>query len=373
MGVGARRGRAWRPLRRRWPGARVVVPVTADLISSALLLSERSSEIHLQTDELFVGNAFYGHGQVLRGWSGWERPLPAIVPHGIGFTPDAFWRGETRARLSSILCFPPYLRSAYEKVTRKLVVPSAAPFCYVLEQIEDRTDRHGTIFFPTHSTHRLTATENWADLAGCLVDLIEPVSPVTVCVYWRDIQLGHHMPFVDAGLDVVCAGHIYDEHFLFRLAALLRRHEYAATTGLGSHVVYAAAAGCRVTALPGVGQPARRNIGGRSTAETNVDRTGERLPPTVVERLRDCLLAKDPDGADVAEQGVVARRILGSELMMAPSQLRASFERLRRVDRVGAISMDIDGGRRIVPPMAWKRDAAELRGRLRRMVQAARG
>jgi hypothetical protein len=336
-----------------------------DWVASARCLADRAQDIGLLTDEVCQPNAFYGHAQVLKRAAAWTEPLPAVVPHGVSFVPGEIWRVESRAPLSAVLCYPPYLQSAYERVTKKIVVPGGAPILYVLDQIPEPTERRGTIFFPTHSTHHITVDGAWEGLAAKLAAIGGPLAPVTVCVYWRDVQLGRHLPFIDRGLDVVCAGHIYDEHFLYRLVSLLRMHTYAATSGLGSQVVFAAAAGCVLTALPGLGQPARSEVGAVASNEANVDLTGHVLPVAAAKKVLDVLLPAEPGGGDPAMQRAFAEELLGRDRQLHGEDLFAEFARLRRVDRWGTVTRDASDRVRIVPPMAWRRRTTRIRRAVR--------
>lgn len=339
-----------------------------DWIASARDLAERAKDMGLSTDEVCQANAFYGHAQVLKRAAGWTEPLPAVVPHGVSMVPGEIWRVESRAPLSAVFCYPPYMQSAYERVTQKLVVPSGAPILYVLDEIAEPPERRGTIFFPSHSTHHITIDGPWEALATKLAALGGPFAPVTVCVYWRDVQLGRHVPFIDRGLDVVCAGHIYDDHFLYRLVSLLRMHIFAATSGLGSQLFFAAAAGCVVTALPGLGQPARSEVGTSASHESNVDLTGCALPPGIAEQVLDVLLPEEPGGGDPVMQRAVADEVLGRDRQLRGEDLFAEFMRLRRVDRRGILTRDAGDRIRIVPPMAWQRRAARIRRTVRRRI-----
>ena len=62
--------------------------------------------------------------------------------------------------------------------------------------------------------------------------------PISIMVYWQDYLLGRHIPFADRGFSIVSAGHSSDSDFLIRQAYLLRKHKYAASSGVGSHMFY---------------------------------------------------------------------------------------------------------------------------------------
>jgi hypothetical protein len=146
-----------------------------------------------------------------------------------------------------VLCYPPYRERSYREHTDKRVVLSAAPFLYVAEMLknEPRPERSGTIFFPSHSTHWNTAHMDYELMAKQLTLLPDQYQPITVCIYWRDVNLCRHIPFQDCGIKVVSAGHIYQNpYFLHRLYHLCSLHRDASGNAPGSHLFYSVTAGC---------------------------------------------------------------------------------------------------------------------------------
>lgn len=61
----------------------------------------------LRTREAFAPNAFYGNDFVLKRVAGLppDRPLKAVVPHGIVFDPSYVWESERRALLPAVLAY----------------------------------------------------------------------------------------------------------------------------------------------------------------------------------------------------------------------------------------------------------------------------
>ncbi|MGF1500162.1 MAG: sulfotransferase domain-containing protein [Elainellaceae cyanobacterium] len=205
------------------------------------------------TTESFQPNDYYGMASVLKSYAGLpnDYSLKAVVPHGLSLSKDFVWETEVNAPLPAIFYHTAHVKSAYSRAvwqlnSPKLLLPCASPFLYVVELLKDqsKTDRNGTIFFPTHSTHHVTVEMSYEALAESIEKLGEIYKPVTICLYWRDLNLGRDKPFRDRGMKVVSAGHIYDPLFLFRLYHLCSLHQFAAGNGLGSHIFYSVKAGC---------------------------------------------------------------------------------------------------------------------------------
>lgn len=104
--------------------------------------------------------------------------------------------------------------------------------------IPDRAAR-GTLAVPTHSTHHVQALFDAEAYAEELLRLPEAFQPVTVCLYWKDLLLEQHLPFMKKGLRVVCAGHLFDPNFTANFYRHLRAHRYVTGNAIGSHTVYA--------------------------------------------------------------------------------------------------------------------------------------
>jgi hypothetical protein len=112
--------------------------------------------------------------------------------------------------------------------------------------------RNGTLFFLPHSTHWDTAEVDLKEIESRLHRLPAWMHPITICVYWKDFNLGQSRYFARAGYRIVSAGHIFDRNFLFRLFHLCSLHKYSCGVDLGSHIFSSVEAGCRYIHLSGV-------------------------------------------------------------------------------------------------------------------------
>ena len=336
----------------------------------------------MPTHEIAAVNTFYGHDQVLKHYAGLpaDQPLPAVIPHSPVPHPYYVWHGESRPPVPAVLAYPAFRQRAFEWATNKLVVPAASPYAHVLRLSGPRgeyagPDRVGTIFFPQHSTHHITVEEAWEQLADVLASVGEPYAPVTVCMYWRDVQLSRDAAFWQRGLQVVSAGHIFDPDFLFRFRTLCATHRYAAGSQFGTHVPLSAASGCIYTELPGLGTTPRgpfEGVGTESTTEPDV----LRLPAELVrlDGLADLRSVFFTNSPDPERQRRAADWFLGADHVGSPGELRALIDHLWRLDR-RQFRVPRPGGRHayVVPPFVRRpvvraREKLAFRTRLKQLA-----
>lgn len=309
----------------------------------------------LKTSEVFAPNAFYGIDSILKAYAGlpaWYR-LKAVVPHGVTLHPDALWQQEIDALLPAVLCYPPYREGAYTSRTDKNVVLSASPFLYLLALMEEqpRPVPSGTIFFPSHSTHHVTVQMEFERLADVLAALAAQYQPVTVCLYWRDYNLGYHLPFQRRGLRVVSAGHMFDRNFLSRFYHLCSLHRYAASNAFGSHLFYAVKTGCSYFHLDAVEYT-------RVADPAVLKRDVADLPPTEEAGFRSLFGTPRPAASD--EQKRIVDYYLGAAYLKTPRELRRQLLQAEWSDKV-SVSTPTRDGRRVTVPTAYLRGAALVR------------
>jgi hypothetical protein len=198
--------------------------------------------------EIFGPNTWYGSSRILRNYARWKWPLPAIVPHGISLSSSFVWEAEAECKLKQVHVFPSHRRKAYLAHSRLKTIDGASPWLYLLRtKPAPKQPAIHTLAFPPHSSHHVKVTTDDDAYASFLAALNGTASPVAVCMYWRDIQLGRHNTFLRRGLRVLSAGHMFDELFFERLLHILQNATTVHSPTLGSHLFYAASAGCKVT------------------------------------------------------------------------------------------------------------------------------
>lgn len=276
------------------------------------------------TEEIFKGNAFYGDDYVLRMYSGLPAAyrLKVVIPHGVALDPSFIWSAERAAFLPAVFCYQVTREEVYARQTQKRIIRGAAPFVYARELIKDQlpSDRLGLLFFPSHSTHHLQAHANYEELADILVTLPQKYMPISVCIYWRDYNLGHHKPFMDRGIRVVSAGHVYDKYFLFRLVYLLSMHKFASGNNFGSHMFYSTLSGCEYFHFEGY-EPV---ISGNSERPN--------MPVGLAVQFRE-LFRKDPSLFRKEEQRKCTEHYLGTNNLLRPTKLRRTLLSAELLDK----------------------------------------
>jgi hypothetical protein len=304
-----------------------------DTLASQGDLSRLCADRPLSTHEVFEPNAFYGMDGVLKLYAGLPQTyaLKAVVIHGMHLTDSWVWRAEVDAPVPVVLCYPPYRQRMYASCTTKEVILSASPFVYVAEMLktQPRPERRGTIFFPTHSTHWNTAHADFERLADELTHLEDEYQPVTVCMYWRDFNLGRHVPFQERDLSLVSAGHIFGgPEFLFRLYHLCSTHRYACSNSLGSHLFYAVKAGCSYFHFHN----------GEYSYEIGPEAYADNIPETdtAIERALTSLFG-DPRPVMTEEQLKTVDYYLGASYLRSPRELRRQLLHAERLDKFGFV------------------------------------
>ena len=297
----------------------------------------------LETAELFPPNAYYGNDLVLKLYCGWplDRPLKVIVPHGVVFNRDYLWETERLARLPVVLAYPDYRVATYRNATRKVVLPGTAPFVFVCRMLQPPVQpRAGTLFFPAHSTHGVTAQTDHASIADRLTRLDSRFQPVRVCIYWRDYLCGRHIPYAERGLQIVSAGHMYDPRFMVRLYHLLAMHRFASSHTAGSYMFQAIHAGCAFFHLGGFEVELQANTA------ANV---GDFCAPSEAQPALEAFSEPREEITDAQRRMVDA--YFGSRNIASPQALRDILQLSERLDRYGiAYDRDLGGLHRVCPP-----------------------
>jgi len=314
-----------------------------ETLASQHELSRLCADRPLVTKEIVGPNAFYGMDSVLKLYAGLPQTyaLKAVVPHGVHFSDNWVFGAEVSARVPVVLCYPAYRERAYARCTTKEVVLSASPFLYAAEMLrtQPRPERRGTIFFPAHSTHWSTSHTDFDRLAEALTQLDDEYQPVTVCMYWRDVSLGQHIPFRKRGLPVVSAGHMFsDPDFLFRLFHLCSLHRYASGNGVGTHMFYAVKAGCSYFHF------ANHEYSLETPAEYAAyvwNFEFENLETAMQRDLKS--LFRDPSPVTSEERMRTADYFLGASYLLSRQKLREQLLHAERLDKFGFV---VRAGRR---------------------------
>ena len=272
-------------------------------------------EIREPGHEIFSPNTWYGSAAILKRYSGWRLPLPLVVPHGVVLSSDFQWAAENQSGLPAVYCFPHYREKAYAAAGKLKVVLGASPWLYLLKMYpRTMRERRGTVAFPVHSTHHVKAQADDRSYAEYLRQLPTKLKPIKVCLFWRDLELGRHLPFIEKGLEVVTAGHMFSDKFLHRLYLIMSNCEVVLTPEVGSHVFYAASAGCRVVVQR---EFACEYVGDSATVPRDT--------PELKSEILDSLCKIFVNEADQKTQQALAMEMLGLQRVQSPLGLFATI------------------------------------------------
>lgn len=140
----------------------------------------------------------------------------------------------------------PKVKSMYQEHTdNPHIVAIGAPFFYatsILSQDEITEERKrlgkNLLAFPSHSTYHTNCLYNTEAFVNLLEQLRTKFDNIRVCVYWADYQRGFAKPYLDAGFECVCCGHLLDPFFLERQKAIFEIADATISNAVGSHVGY---------------------------------------------------------------------------------------------------------------------------------------
>lgn len=189
--------------------------------------------------EIFEQNELYGFASILKRVAGLpqHRPVSVVIPHGVGVAGPTRWDLITPS--PTVYSFQREYDEALSLEGKRVVIRGACPLYHVAAEVAQQPRRHGTLFFPAHTIRTVHTDVEYEPIAEALANLPEELKPVHVCVYWADFMKGQHRPFVERGLPVVSAGHMWDPRFPWRLAHLISMHRVVASNVYATHTAMA--------------------------------------------------------------------------------------------------------------------------------------
>ncbi len=271
-----------------------------------------------ETSEIFTPNDFYGHASILKRYCGLpaDFKIPAVIPHGVSINHSS-WQVELNAPLSRIYAMSEEQRSKYQNVTDKQVHVIGSAILYAERMLADevaeiRSTASGTVAFPAHSTHHLTAEFDQDAFIQSMHDLPDEMKPVSICMYWRDIQLNRHVKYLEHGFDCVTAGHMFDHEFHDRLIRILASHKYSVTNAVGTSSVFAASFGLKAHLV-------EQDQGVHGSSQFLSEHAPKITQPSAVHLMESMLI---PPGQDRPDQKKWADIATGREFVQTPEQLK---------------------------------------------------
>lgn len=210
-------------------------------------------------DELYRGNAYYGISNAIRNFSGFDAPIKACVEHGVYFGDYVNSLEADSSGLPAVITFSDMRKTHLAAKTTKPIyqigpyIRYAQPYLdhFSAEELRKRLGRV-LLVFPTHSIDAISShfnVDSFMRKVGRLAKSHD-FDHVLVCLYWRDYELGRHVPYRELGYEVVTAGRREDPDFLRRLRSFIELSSHTVSNSVGTHVGYSVALGRGHTILP---------------------------------------------------------------------------------------------------------------------------
>lgn len=284
----------------------------------------------LVTSEIHRSNDFYGQAALLKQYADLdpEYSLKAVLEHGVNMSGEV-WDNDSQAPLPLILAHSTARKKILDSLCPMKAAVAGFGFLYALQLVQQQhpidTDRKGTLVFPCHSTHVTTNRFDHAEFAEKLASLPDEYKPVDICLYWKNFLLGESAEYEKRGLNVVSAGHMFDNLFLPRLADLCRRYRYATANEVGTHIFSSVSAGCRFFYTRS--GPVVRSC---PDEERKNDMMDDRYHSLTMKTQQ---LFAHPVDEITPEQDQFVREMIGTDHLLSPEQLRKVLNRAERLYR----------------------------------------
>jgi hypothetical protein len=214
-----------------------------------------SRDRDLVTTEIHPENDFYGQASIIRKYTGYNAPIKVVYEHSIAIH-DIIWNIDKNSDLKIAFVSSKFRLEVYKKQQpRKITFNIGSVLNYAIalsdpsfvkNNFKPTEERKGSIYFPSHSTHHIQSLNDTDKIIDKLLRLPEIYKPIFACVYWKDIQNKEHEKYLQNGIKVISAGHLYDNLFYFRLFDILKNFKYVIGATFGSFVFHSARSGCIV-------------------------------------------------------------------------------------------------------------------------------
>lgn len=192
---------------------------------------------------MYSGTDFYGINEIFMNYAGLPGyiPLPVAVQHGWQYQPTTF---EIDSNPPEIWIWSERMADLYsQKFPNHRVRVIGSFFCYICNELKGRlpiVEKKGSIVIPNHSTHHIGVKYSAEEYAKLLNNLDEKYKPISVLLYYLDLNESTIQAYTKYGFDIRCNGSLYDSKFLYNFINNVYDKEYFITPGdFGSATFYA--------------------------------------------------------------------------------------------------------------------------------------
>lgn len=256
---------------------------------------------------MFPGCEFYGIKEIILRHARLPTflPLPVAVQHGWQRFAHSF---EASARPPEIWVWSPRLATELEKFypSNKIRITGSF-FYYLLHAMKDELPvgvPQGSICIPPHSSHFGKTEYSLERYIELLTHLGSELKPITIMLYYLDMNEHTVEAYKNAGFRVVSNGTLYDDNFLRNFITHVYDKKYCIYSDLGSGVLYASELGL---------VPVRINVQSAVINQGNPHITNEMISATT---------EFDDAFVKVMNKSVI-REEMGQQYVMSPQELRS--------------------------------------------------
>jgi hypothetical protein len=199
-------------------------------------------------EEFYSGVSYYGIGKIIKEYANFPRflPFPVGIQHGWSKLPivhDARYDAPENWYWSEDLATK--YRNEFEGLNIRVV---GSPFLYLLQNLQyvESSKKKGSIVFPCHSSKFIEIKCNFDDYADMLESLPEEYKPITICMYYIDLDNGLDDPFRRKGFEIIKNGDsIFDIEFLKNFIKNTHNKKYAFSNQMTSALLFASTMGLK--------------------------------------------------------------------------------------------------------------------------------
>ncbi|WP_243544265.1 hypothetical protein [Pseudodesulfovibrio tunisiensis] len=208
----------------------------------------------LSGPEIHPVNQFYGHAALLKQFLGLkpEYSLKVMLEHA-PCVQEFIWDVEENSRLPILLCASERYAKYFNANNRggKKAIP-IGPYPAYLPRPQGQQDgtQRTLLLFPKHSTHHIQVEYDVEAYLCRIEDVAGQFDRVVACLYWKDILLGMDERYRRAGIELVTAGHMFDNGFLPRLLEIVSGADLVVSGHPGTDVSYSVLMGKPVMIIP---------------------------------------------------------------------------------------------------------------------------
>ena len=129
------------------------------------------------------------------------------------------------------------------------------PFVYTLDQRYERI-QSSLLVMPCHTSRfaPINFNENYKIFTNYILEQKKNFRFICVCMHQEDIDFGYGKIWEEIGCEVIRGAAIDDSNSLIRMHALMSQFETILSDAVGSHLVYAAASGAKISLVQPIGR-----------------------------------------------------------------------------------------------------------------------